>query len=83
MPARRCLVSAWAADVGVLLGQRKVDGKSNEITAIPELLRLLQLKGLHRHHRCDWLPKRLRPSCTGMGRTTFLSLSNQPHVVAW
>ncbi len=39
------LVSAWAADMGLLLGQRKVDGKSNEITAIPELLRLLHLKG--------------------------------------
>ncbi len=39
------LVSAWAADMGLLLGQCKVDGKSNEITAIPELLRLLHLKG--------------------------------------
>ena len=39
------MVSAWAADMGLLLGQCKVDGKSNEITAIPELLRLLHLKG--------------------------------------
>lgn len=39
------LVSAWAADMGLLLGQCKVDGKSNEITAIPELLRLLHLRG--------------------------------------
>lgn len=39
------MVSAWAADMGLLLGQCKVDGKSNEITAIPELLRLLYLKG--------------------------------------
>lgn len=39
------LVSAWAADMGLLLGQCKVDDKSNEITAIPELLRLLYLKG--------------------------------------
>jgi len=45
--ARRPLhmVSAWAADMGLLLGQCKVDGKSNEITAIPELLKLLHLKG--------------------------------------
>ena len=45
--ARRPLhmVSAWAADMGLLLGQCKVDGKSNEITAIPELLRLIHLKG--------------------------------------
>lgn len=39
------MVSAWATENGVVLGQRKVDGKSNEITAIPELLELLALKG--------------------------------------
>jgi predicted transposase YbfD/YdcC len=39
------MVSAWAADMALLLGQRKVDDKSNEITAIPELLKLLHLKG--------------------------------------
>src|SRR5215216_5495989 len=32
------LVSAWASEQGLVLGQRRVDGKSNEITAIPELL---------------------------------------------
>lgn len=39
------MLSAWAADMGVLLGQCKVDGKSNEITAIPQLLKLLDLQG--------------------------------------
>jgi predicted transposase YbfD/YdcC len=39
------MVSAWAADMGLLLGRCKVDGKSNEIKAIPQLLRLLHLKG--------------------------------------
>lgn len=39
------LVSAWASEQRLLLGQRKVDGKSNEITAIPQLLKLLQLGG--------------------------------------
>jgi predicted transposase YbfD/YdcC len=39
------MVSAWATENGVVLGQRKVDAKSNEITAIPELLGLLTLKG--------------------------------------
>lgn len=39
------MVSAWATVNGVVLGQRKVDAKSNEITAIPELLDLLALKG--------------------------------------
>lgn len=39
------MVSAWAPANGVVLGQGKVDTKSNEITAIPALLALLELKG--------------------------------------
>jgi len=39
------MVSAWATANGVVLGQCKVDTKSNEITAIPALLELLALKG--------------------------------------
>jgi predicted transposase YbfD/YdcC len=38
------LVSAWASEQGLVLGQREVDGKSNEITAIPALLETLSLK---------------------------------------
>lgn len=39
------MVSAWASQNRLVLGQRKVDEKSNEITAIPELLKVLELKG--------------------------------------
>ena len=39
------IVSAWATENGLTLGQVKVKDKSNEITAIPELLRLLDLSG--------------------------------------
>lgn len=39
------MVSAWAAQNRVVLGQLKTDDKSNEITAIPKLLDLLNLKG--------------------------------------
>ena len=39
------LVSAYATEAGLVLAQRAVDGKSNEITAIPELLDMLNLKG--------------------------------------
>jgi len=39
------MVSAWAEANELVLGQRKVDDKSNEITAIPELLKLLSLEG--------------------------------------
>lgn len=39
------LVSAWASETRLTLGQIAVDSKSNEITAIPLLLDLLDLKG--------------------------------------
>lgn len=39
------LVSAWANEQGISLGQVAVDEKSNEITAIPKLLRMLELAG--------------------------------------
>jgi predicted transposase YbfD/YdcC len=39
------LVSAWATQANLTLGQVAVDGKSNEITAIPQLLALLDLDG--------------------------------------
>lgn len=39
------LVSAWATANHLVLGQVKVNDKSNEITAIPQLLRVLALKG--------------------------------------
>jgi predicted transposase YbfD/YdcC len=39
------LVSAWATESGLVLGQVATDEKSSEITAIPALLRLLALEG--------------------------------------
>jgi predicted transposase YbfD/YdcC len=39
------MVSAWSAQNRLILGQVKVDDKSNEITAIPKLLALLVIKG--------------------------------------
>jgi predicted transposase YbfD/YdcC len=39
------MVSAWATANGVSLGQVVVDDKSNEITAIPKLLEMLELSG--------------------------------------
>ena len=39
------LVSAWSTAAHVSLGQVAVDSKSNEITAIPQLLELLELEG--------------------------------------
>ena len=39
------MVSAWASSNQVVLGQLKTDEKSNEITAIPQLLKLLDISG--------------------------------------
>ncbi len=42
------MVSAWATENELVLGQRKVDEKSNEITAIQKLLKLLEIARLYR-----------------------------------
>jgi len=39
------MVSAWVGENRLVLGQKKVDDKSNEITAIPELLAQLDISG--------------------------------------
>lgn len=39
------MVNAWSTEAGISLGQYKVDGKSNEITAVPELLDMLSIEG--------------------------------------
>ena len=45
------MVSAWATENHIVLGQLKVDEKSNEITAIPKLLELLVIKGCIKRYR--------------------------------
>jgi predicted transposase YbfD/YdcC len=39
------MVSAWASENRLLLGQQACDSKSNEITAIPELIKTLEISG--------------------------------------
>jgi len=39
------MVSAWACANGLVVGQTKTEEKSNEITAIPRLLKLLEIEG--------------------------------------
>lgn len=39
------IVNAWADAGGIVLGETQVDEKSNEITAVPKLLELLDLEG--------------------------------------
>ena len=39
------IISAWASENGLALGHVKVDSKSNEITALPKLLEMLDIEG--------------------------------------
>lgn len=39
------VVSAWVSEQSIVLGQMKCEEKSNEIRAIPELLKILDLEG--------------------------------------
>jgi predicted transposase YbfD/YdcC len=39
------MVNAWAVENRLILGQIKTEDKSNEITAIPELLKIIDIKG--------------------------------------
>ena len=54
------MVSAWASGNGVVLGQVKTEEKSNEITAVPELLKEAGIEGVHRDRGRDGLPNRDR-----------------------
>src|SRR5688572_14883824 len=45
MSAAKCMVSAFASEARLVLAQAKVSDKSNEISAIPELLNLVDLAG--------------------------------------
>jgi hypothetical protein len=68
------MVNAWAVHHGLVLGQVKTEAKSNEITAIPELLRASGSEGLSGDCRCYGLPERDRQAnrCP-RGRLRFLS----------
>jgi len=39
------MISAWATEAGLALGQERVDGKTNEIPVLPELLEKLDIRG--------------------------------------
>jgi len=56
--------SAWACANRMILGQQATDDKSNEITAIPKLLELVELKGCI--VTIDAIPKALRGAGSGL-----------------
>ena len=77
------LVSAWAAEANLTLGQVAVDGKSNEITAIPQLLGLLNLKGALVTIDAMGCQKEIAASIVAKGGDYLLMVKeNQPHLRA-
>jgi predicted transposase YbfD/YdcC len=76
------LVSAWATQYHLSLGQVAVDGKSNEITAIPELLGLLELRGAVVTIDAMGCQKAIAEKIVQHGADYVLTVKdNQPHLL--
>jgi predicted transposase YbfD/YdcC len=72
-------VSAWAGQPGITLGQVAVDAKSNEITALPQLLKLLDLQEKSVTTEARGCQKtRAETSITGGGDYIWAVKANQP-----
>ena len=77
------LVSAWATQNHLTLGQMAVDGKSNEITAIPKLLELLDLNGALVTIDAMGCQKEIARGVVEAGGDYVLTVKdNQPHLLA-
>lgn len=75
------MVSAWASANQVVLGQVKVDDKSNEITAIPELLRMLVIRGCIVTVDSMGCQMEVAQTCVEQEADYVLALKgNQPHL---
>ena len=73
------MVSAWASGQELVIGQVKTDEKSNEITAIPQLLQLLAIKGCIVTIDAAGCQKRIVSEITGRGGDYMIGLKgNQP-----
>lgn len=76
------MVSAFATELGVVLGQEKVAGKSNEITAIPTLLDALYLKGFLVSIDAMGCQKQIAQKITAKGGDYLLMVKgNQPSLL--
>jgi predicted transposase YbfD/YdcC len=75
------MVSAWATENHVVLGQQRVDGKSNEITALPALLKLLDVNGYIVSVDAIGCQKELAAQIVEQGGEYLLALKeNQAHL---
>lgn len=76
------LVSAWATEQHLVLGQVAVDAKSNEITAIPKLLELLDVSGAIVTIDAMGCQKEIAAKIRAGGGDYVLSVKdNQPHLL--
>jgi predicted transposase YbfD/YdcC len=76
------LVSAWATEQHLVLGQVAVDTKSNEITAIPKLLELLDVSGAMVSIDAMGCQKEIAAKIRAGGGDYVLSVEdNQPHLL--
>jgi predicted transposase YbfD/YdcC len=76
------LVSAWATQSQLVLAQVKVDDKSNEITAIPDLLRTLELRGCLVTLDAMGCQRAIAEQITAQGAEYVLALKdNQPDLL--
>ena len=76
------LVSAWASEHHLSLGQVAVDEKSNEITAIPQLLQLLDIQGALVTIDAMGCQKEIAKQIVAGGGDYVLSVKdNQPHLL--
>jgi predicted transposase YbfD/YdcC len=77
------MVSAWATKNHLVLGQIKTDAKSNEITAIPRLIELLNLKGTLVTIDAMGCQKDIAEAIVSAGADYMLAVKdNQPSLVA-
>jgi predicted transposase YbfD/YdcC len=77
------LVSAWAAENRLVLGAIPVDDKSNEITAIPSLLEILELSGAIVTIDAMGCQKEIAAKAREKGADYVLAVKdNQPHLYA-
>src|SRR5207342_3166380 len=75
------LVSAWAVENHLTLGQVATDAKSNEITAIPELLKILDLEGAVVTVDAMGCQKEIAAGIVqGKGEFVLAVKENQPHL---
>jgi predicted transposase YbfD/YdcC len=77
------IVSAWASEQGIALGQVATDAKSNEITAIPQLLEQIDLAGTLITIDAMGCQKAIvEPIVTGGGDCVIAVKDNQPKLLA-